>query len=147
MRIKMSFNPFFDHYPTWLILCEEMNSKDFTKRNCYSSLTQSKGNNWIKYDLEIHGVIGGNNNQLWRITHIFQTTLHRHSSCFWKRVNVISPSDVRDTIFFVIESMYVAHKFIYQSLFLVYILAYKFDILQIFKSTVYRTRILIGVSD
>ena len=38
--------------------------------------------------------------------------------------------------------MYVAYVFIYQSIFVVYILAYKFDILQIFKSTVYRTRIV-----
>ena len=46
-------------------------------------------------------------------------------------------------IFHVIDLMYVAYVFIYQSLIVVYILAYKFDILQIFKSTVYRTRIVV----
>ena len=48
-------------------------------------------------------------------------------------------------IFHVIDLMYVAYVFIYQLLFVVYILAYKFDVLQIFISTVYRTRIIIPV--
>ena len=45
-------------------------------------------------------------------------------------------------IFYVIYSMYIAYAYTYQSLFLVYILAYKLDILQIFKSTVYLTCIV-----
>ena len=55
------------------------------KRNCYSSLTQSKGINQSKYDFKIHCVIRGNNNQLWQIICTFRITMHCHFSCFVER--------------------------------------------------------------
>ena len=82
MCIHMYFNPSLDHYLACLMLCEV---KISLKRNYYILLTQSKGTNQNKYDLKIHGVIGGNNNQLWQMIHTFQITRHRHSSCFVKR--------------------------------------------------------------
>ena len=50
-------------------------------------------------------------------------------------------------IFHVIGLMYVAYVYINQSLFVEYIPTYKFDILQIFKSTVYPTRIISYLED
>ena len=61
MRIRMSFDLRLDHYPACLMLCEEMNGKDFTETKLLPFI---KGTNRSKYVLEIHGAIGGNNNQL-----------------------------------------------------------------------------------
>ena len=61
MRVQMSFDPRLDRYPACLLLCEEMNGKDLTETKLLRFI---KCTNRRKYVLEIHGVIGGHNNQL-----------------------------------------------------------------------------------